>query len=171
MVNLCLFVLTPPHPNPNPIQAQPLHTAAYFFGKDIAFLHQSLVGPMLYNLVFTALTAPRASFFQLYAPLVAVYYAAGGIGYIVSVVVAPEVSQLVGVITVFSFAMFSGGLPVLIQLKTRLPPFCYVEYVTLRLVAAAVVVVVKMPNTECQMPNTKCTNAQMHKCTNAQMHK
>ena len=45
---------------------------------------------------------------ELYAPLVGVYYASGGIGYIVSILVAPEVSQLIGVITVFSFAMFSG---------------------------------------------------------------
>lgn len=89
-------------------QAQPLHTAAYFWGKDIAFLHQSLVGPLLYLLAFTALTAPRASFGQFYLPLVAVYYASGGIGYIVSIVSAQEVSQLIGVISVFSFAMFSG---------------------------------------------------------------
>jgi hypothetical protein len=65
-----------------------------------------------------------------YLPLVAVYYASGGLGYIMSILTAPEVSQLVGVISVFSFAMFSGGLPVLVQLETRLPPFCYLSWVS-----------------------------------------
>jgi hypothetical protein len=107
-----------------------MHTVAYFFGKDIAMLHQVLCGPFLYLLVFNALTAPRAPFWELYAPLLVVYYCAGGIGYIVSICSAPEVSQLIGVIAVFSFAMFSGGLPVLVELQTRLPPFSYISYVS-----------------------------------------
>lgn len=45
---------------------QPLHTLAYFVGKDIAWLPQVLVGPALFTIAYTSLTFPRDTFFDIY---------------------------------------------------------------------------------------------------------
>lgn len=45
---------------------QPLHTLAYFVGKDIAWLPQVLIGPALFTMAYTSLTFPRDTFVDIY---------------------------------------------------------------------------------------------------------
>ena len=85
-------------------------------GKDLAFLHQWFVGPMVFTLVFHSITTPRCSLWQLYLPLAAAYYTGAGLSYFICLIASRAVAQELAVVLVFGFAMFAGGIMRLPQL-------------------------------------------------------
>ena len=94
---------------------QPIHTVAYFLGKDLLALPLSFLGPLMFNILFSSLAAPRASFASFYWPLMAVYYFSASIGYLVSILVPLSLSQLVGVVIVFANFVFVGSNNVVLK--------------------------------------------------------
>ena len=98
---------------------QPLHTVAYFVGKDLAMIPQMLLGPLVFALSFFALTTPRAEFGLYYVAFLALYWVASSYGYIVSALIAPNLAQLAGVVAVFATAMMSGGVPSLKDMRAK----------------------------------------------------
>jgi len=80
--------------------------------------------------LYYSLVAPRSPFLQLYSIFIVVQFSSVGIGYLVSVLVKPQVSQLTGVVTILVFMMFSGPKPPLPQLKTMPIPVPYVPYIS-----------------------------------------
>ena len=109
---------------------QPKHTLAYFIGKDVSMLPQTLLAPLFFDLIFHALTSPRASFGAWYLVFLGLYYCAMGYSYLVSIVAPPSLCQLVGVVAIFSNAMFAGGMPTLKQLENKWPPLCYMPSIS-----------------------------------------
>eukprot|EP00004_Rigifila_ramosa_P017043 TRINITY_DN4105_c0_g1_i1.p1 TRINITY_DN4105_c0_g1~~TRINITY_DN4105_c0_g1_i1.p1 ORF type:complete len:1713 (+),score=349.96 TRINITY_DN4105_c0_g1_i1:412-5139(+) len=101
---------------------QPRHTLAYFLGKDLSMLPQYLIGPNIFLLVYHTMTAPRAPYPTYWVVIFGVYYTASAFGYLVSILVPASMSQLVGVVTVFSNSMFAGGMPTYKELLGKVPP-------------------------------------------------
>ena len=102
--------------------SQPMHTIAYFLGKDAAMLPQMLIGPLVFGLSFFALTTPRAPFILYYIVFLGLYFASSAYGYIVSSLVPPNLAQLAGVVAIFTTAMVSGAVPSLKDMKTKMFP-------------------------------------------------
>lgn len=110
---------------------QPKHTLAYFLGKDLAQLPQMLIGPFLYAVMFKAISAARGSFKGLYVVLFGITFAAYAVGYLVSVAVPPSMAQLVGVVVVFSLAMFDGAQPTIPMLAASVWPLnWHIEHIS-----------------------------------------
>jgi len=101
---------------------QPLHTVAYFLGKDISMLPQLLLGPLVFTTAYEALTTPRASFGEYYIVFLGVYWCASAFGYLTAVLAPPSLAQLLGVTAIFSNAMFAGGQPTLKALQAKWIP-------------------------------------------------
>ena len=110
--------------------SQPVHTLAYFIGKDLSMVPQLLAGPLVFNLVFHALTAPRAAFSHFYLVFLGLYYCSMGFAYLVAAAVPPDLAQLTGVVAVFSNAMFAGGMPTLKQLLAKFAPLCWLPHIS-----------------------------------------
>ena len=70
------------------------HTLIYFIGKDLAFLHQWIIGPLVFVLVFHSITVPRCSLWEMYLPLMAAYYGGAGISYTICIVASRSVAQV-----------------------------------------------------------------------------
>jgi hypothetical protein len=109
---------------------QPASTVAYFLGKDLSMIPQAVTGPLVFCLVFHTISNPRQSFGTLYTVLLSLYWASMGMGYLVSIVVEPSSSQLVGVVGVFANAQFAGGSPTIKALRNLFIPLCYVPYIS-----------------------------------------
>lgn len=104
---------------------QPLHTLAYFTGKDLSMIPQLLIGPFVFCTAYQALTAPRATFGEYYAVFFACYWCASAFAYLVTVLSPAALAQLLGVVVIFSNAQFGGGAPTLKQLQAKFIPLCY----------------------------------------------
>ena len=102
--------------------AQPVHSIAYFVGKDLSVLPQQVLGPLLYGVIFTAMSANLGNFWNLYLILFGVTFVSYSIGYIVSISVPDSLSQLVGVVIVFCMSAFDGALPTIPTLQKSLFP-------------------------------------------------
>jgi ABC-type multidrug transport system ATPase subunit len=109
---------------------QPSHTLAFFLSNDLARIPTLLLAPALYSIVFVTLTSPRAPLSEYFLISFAAYFTSTGLGYLVSILTPPSLAQLVGVVTVFSFAQFAGGAPTLPQLYTKVPPLCWLPWVS-----------------------------------------
>jgi len=107
-----------------------INTLSYFLGKDVSQIPNMLIAPLIFETLYYSLVAPRSPFLQLYSIFIVVQFSSVGIGYLVSVLVKPQVSQLTGVVTILVFMMFSGPKPPLPQLKTMPIPVPYVPYIS-----------------------------------------
>ena len=111
-----------------------MHSVAYFLGKDLAVMPQILLGPLLYGIIFTAMSANLGDFGCLYLVLLGVSFSSYSIGYIVSIATPPSLSQLVGVVVVFCMSAFDGALPTIPDLhKANFPlnlGFEHLSYLT-----------------------------------------
>lgn len=105
--------------------AQPVHSMAYFVGKDLAVLPQQILGPLLYGIIFVAMSANLGDFGNLYLVLFGVTYVSYSIGYLVSICVPASLSQLVGVVVIFCMSAFDGALPTIPTLQKSLFPLNY----------------------------------------------
>jgi len=74
---------------------------------------QMMLAPMFFCVIFLSLTTPRGSFGMYYLLLLSLQWTATSLGYMVSILAPDAMSQLVGVVLVFSSAMFAGGMPTL----------------------------------------------------------
>jgi len=101
-------------------------TLAYFLGKDFAQIPNMLIAPLLFEVLYYSLTVPRAHFLTLYYIFILVEFASVSIGYLVSCLVKPAVSQLSGVVVVLVMMMFSGSRPTLSEFKTMVVPVKYI---------------------------------------------
>lgn len=87
---------------------QPLQTVAYFIGKDLAMVPQTLLAPAFFTLMYSAMCFPRDSFGDVYVILLGAYWCGSAYGYVVGVLAPPSLAQLLGVVVVFVSAVFSG---------------------------------------------------------------
>jgi ABC-type multidrug transport system permease subunit len=76
----------------------------------MSYIPNMLVAPLLFEALFYSITAPRALFIQLYGVLLCIEIVAVSLGFLVSILVKPSVSQLTGVVIVMIMVMFSGKL-------------------------------------------------------------
>lgn len=95
-------------------------TISYFIGKgievslkfmnfsDMAQIPHMVVAPLIFLTLFYSLTVPRARFLTYYLIFFCLQFSSTALGYFVSTVVKPNVSQLTGVVTVLVMMMFSG---------------------------------------------------------------
>ena len=81
-----------------------------------------LIAPLLFEAFFYSITAPRTSFWELYFILLCIEYAAISLGYLVSIIVKPNVAQLTGVVVVMIMEMFSGVRPTLKEFDKMAKP-------------------------------------------------
>jgi len=95
-------------------------TGAYFIGKTLAQIPCSLFAPVCFLLSFGGLVPLNADLGIHYAILALTYATFSGVGYFVSLVTPPAISQLAGIFWVLLGIMFSGSQPTLIQLKNNL---------------------------------------------------
>jgi len=102
------------------------YTLAYYLGKDLAQIPFIVIAPLIFETLFYSLTVPRAQFLVLYQIFLVVQFAASGLGYLVSNLVKPSVSQLAGVVCILVTMMFSGTRPTLAELKNMPIPFRYI---------------------------------------------
>jgi len=105
-------------------------TLAYFLAKDFAQIANMVICPLIFLTFYYSLTAPRSPFITMFAIVLLIQFTSTGIGYLVSIVVAPTVAQLTAVVVVLICVMFSGARPTLPQMKTMPFPMPYVPYIS-----------------------------------------
>ena len=81
---------------------------AHFFGKNLAELPRLFFVPLFYLGIFSACTSTSSHPGHEYVLLLLVVWAVSGFGYLVSLLVSPNNSQLAGVLVVLSAAMCNG---------------------------------------------------------------
>ena len=69
------------------------------------------------------MSANLGSPWKLYAVIFGVAYASYGMGYIITVLLPPSLSQVCAVVVVFCLAAFDTASPTIPQLREALPPF------------------------------------------------
>jgi ABC-type multidrug transport system ATPase subunit len=94
-----------------------LNTGAYYIGKSISHLPIVLLAPGVFLFAYAGLADLHGDWGLHYLLLVCVYSISASLSYIVSMLVRREVSQLLGVILLLIFMMFSGANPTLLQLR------------------------------------------------------
>ena len=104
---------------------QPMHSTAYFCGKDLSVIPQIILGPLLYCTIFVAMSASLGDFMGLYTVLLGTTFVSYSIGYIVSIVAPSSLAQLVGVVVVFCMSAFDGASPTLPNLHNSPPPLSW----------------------------------------------
>uniref|UniRef100_A0A6B2KXT8 ABC transporter domain-containing protein n=1 Tax=Arcella intermedia TaxID=1963864 RepID=A0A6B2KXT8_9EUKA len=92
------------------------NTGAYYIGKSLAHLPMTLFAPVCYLLAFCGLGYLKADWSWHYIILTLTYASFTGVGYAISLLTPPRVSQLAGIFFVLVLMMFSGGQPTLKQL-------------------------------------------------------
>jgi len=95
------------------------NTGAYYIGKTLAHIPMTLFAPVCFLLAFAGLAVLKADWGLHYLVLTTTYATFTGVGYTVSLVAPPRVSQLAGIFFVLVSMMFSGGQPTLAQLKVN----------------------------------------------------
>lgn len=110
--------------------ASGINTLAYFLGKDLSYIPNMLVAPLLFEALFYSITAPRSTFIDLYFILLCVEIVSVSLGFLVSIVVKPSVSQLTGVVIVMIMVMFSGMRPTLKEFENMSFPMPYVPWLS-----------------------------------------
>lgn len=87
---------------------------SYFLAENVAQLWIYLIAaPIVYLAVFYPLTSPRAEFVSYYWIIMMTVFAASGMGYLISVLVAPKSSQMAAVVVSLITSMLSGANPTL----------------------------------------------------------
>jgi hypothetical protein len=111
-----------------------INTAAYYIGKSIAHLPTVILAPLFFTLCYYAflrpVDVPMWNYFLLYFSVGSfnwthsvtlfskqIYFVCAGLSYFISILFAQHLSNLVGVLCVLIFMMFSGTNPTLDQLK------------------------------------------------------
>jgi len=102
-------------------------TGAYYIGKSISHLFIIIGAPAVFLFSFISLAVVSGSWIQHYLLYFLCYFCSAGVAYAVSVIVKPNLSQLVGVLVILAGMMYSGGSPTLVQLYNNpvLPRILY----------------------------------------------
>ncbi|KAL6078973.1 ABC drug exporter AtrF [Balamuthia mandrillaris] len=90
---------------------------AYFIGKNLAGFFSITLPPLLYMAIFYWLTTPDVPFEKWYGVLVCVQFVCVGMAYLISILIKPERSLIVGVVVVFVCIIISGYNPRLSTIK------------------------------------------------------
>jgi len=75
-----------------------------------------------------------------------VYWCASAFGYLVSVLSPPSMSQLLGVVTIFSNAMFAGGQPTLRVMRQKFIPLSIMPFLSFMRYALEALYVMEVRN-------------------------
>jgi len=104
------------------------NTGAYYIGKSLAHIPVTLFAPVCFLLSFGGLAVLKADWALHYIITTLTYATFTGVGYAISFVSPPKISQLAAIFFVLVSMMFAGGQPTLIQLKKNelLGPALYV---------------------------------------------
>lgn len=65
----------------------------YFVGKDLSAFPQMVIGPLLYTLIYVTMSACLGDSMKLYLVIFGTTYASYALGYILSILVPPSLSQ------------------------------------------------------------------------------
>jgi len=77
-----------------------------------------ILAPLFFTCFYYAMIQPyEAPFWQYFLLYVSIYFTCAGLAYVVSIVAPPNLAQLVGVLVILTFMMFSGANPTLDALK------------------------------------------------------
>eukprot|EP00003_Mantamonas_plastica_P030396 TRINITY_DN752_c2_g1_i1.p1 TRINITY_DN752_c2_g1~~TRINITY_DN752_c2_g1_i1.p1 ORF type:complete len:202 (+),score=48.80 TRINITY_DN752_c2_g1_i1:2-607(+) len=103
---------------------------AYFLGKNIAQFPRIALVPLVFLSSYYTLVSPRGYLSDYYLVFLLLQFTAEAFGYLISIVVAPNRSQLAGVVIILVNQMFSGARPTLPELKNMFFPMPYIPYVS-----------------------------------------
>lgn len=114
-------------------QSSSVSTEAYYLAKCLGHLPVIVLAPTCFLLYFYAFTLPVAGFGVYMLLYMLVYLGSSGLAYLVSIVVPRDSNQLVGILSILVFMMFSGANPTLQQLADNelLPVLKFPPYVSL----------------------------------------
>ena len=72
----------------------------------MAHLPNLFIFPLIFLSLFYSLVVPKATFTDLYMVFLALQFAGSSVGYVVSILVKPQVAQLTGVTVILIMSMF-----------------------------------------------------------------
>lgn len=110
-----------------------LSTFCYFWAKDISMLLVNIMAPVIFLSIYYTTVSPRAPVYEYYYVLLLVYWCSYGLGYLVSIIIQPNVAMLTAVVLVFTFNTFSGStvsLPTLKDMTFPINIFPWISYLT-----------------------------------------
>jgi len=110
-----------------------LSTFCYFWAKDISLFIVNVFAPVVFLTIYYTTVSPMASVLEYYYSLLLVYWTSYGLGYLISIVVQPNIAQLTAVVIVFIFNVFSGSttpLPTLRDMYFPINIFPTLSYLT-----------------------------------------
>jgi len=93
-----------------------LSTVLYFWAKDLSMIPNNIIAPLIFTSIFYSLMGPKAPTIEYFYTILLTYWSCYGLGYVISIVVAPHIAQLAAVVMIFILNIFSGISP-------RLPMF------------------------------------------------
>ncbi|KAL9655604.1 hypothetical protein ABK040_002268 [Willaertia magna] len=105
-----------------------LSTFCYFWAKDLSLVVVNAFAPVVFLSIYYTTVSPRAMVYEYYYVLFLVYWASYGLGYFLSILVPPNISQLTAVVIVFIFNIFSGGTVPLPTIKSMFFPINILPY-------------------------------------------
>jgi len=107
-----------------------MSTSAYFLAKNFTHIFFIVLSPLLYLAPFLTFVSARASLLEYYWVCVLCQFTTTGLGYLISTVAPPGLSQLAGVVVVLVFAMFGGSRPTLVEIKEMFPLLRVMPYLS-----------------------------------------
>lgn len=106
------------------------NTFSYFVGKDLAQYPSLILLPLLFAGVFATFWSPRGSFVMLWILFMLVWWVASGIGYVISVLLPPNLATMGAVVVIFGFSMFAGIKPTLSEMSKMWIPMPWLPWIS-----------------------------------------
>ncbi|KAL0482318.1 hypothetical protein AKO1_012987 [Acrasis kona] len=107
-----------------------LNIFCYFIAKNLSHILHLILNPMVYLLVFFALSEPRGSLLVYYVYTLPLFFTSIGFGYFISVAVREDLTQLAAVISVLVSMLVAGMRPTLPKWAERTPPLSWLPHLS-----------------------------------------